>query len=419
MKVPFVLIASLLLLPATLMSAEFEWAAAVVPDGFGANIHFTHAKPGEMEMLAASGMRWIRMDFSWGATEREKGTYDFFAYDHLMNDLERHGIRALLILDYSNRHYDDGLAPHSDEGRQAFARWAAAAAKHFQGRGVLWEMYNEPNIGFWKPKPNVGDYTALALEVGKAIRREAPGEIYIGPATSQIDMKFLEDCFKAGLLEYWDAVSVHPYRQTAPETVIPEYQALRELIAKYAPAGKSIPIISGEWGYSAVWKNYDEQRQGKYLPRQWLTNLAEGIPVSIWYDWHDDGPDPNEPEHHFGMTAFPYHEGRDPVYDPKPAYLAAQALNHVLSGYRFVKRLEVAGEHAALCHVLLFEKDGRHALAAWTQADGQTARVTVEIPAGKYRGLDYLGKEATDIQASGAAVTLELYDTPTYFVGQP
>ena len=37
----------------------------------------------------------------------------------------------------------------------------------------------------------------------------------------------------------------------------------------------------------------------------------------FWYDWHDDGPDPKEPEHHFGMVAYPYHEGRNPVYDPK------------------------------------------------------------------------------------------------------
>ena len=41
------------------------------------------------------------------------------------------------------------------EGRKAFARWAAAAARHFQGRGILWEVYNEPNTKFWKPKADV------------------------------------------------------------------------------------------------------------------------------------------------------------------------------------------------------------------------------------------------------------------------
>ena len=43
-------------------------------------------------------------------------------------------------------------------------------------------MYNEPNIGFWKPKPDVKQYVKLALAVGKALREAEPGELYIGPA---------------------------------------------------------------------------------------------------------------------------------------------------------------------------------------------------------------------------------------------
>lgn len=387
-----------------------------IPLGFGANIHFTDARPGEMEMLAASGMKWIRMDFVWGATERRRGQYDFSAYERLVASLEKHGIRALFILDYGNPLYDDGLAPHTDEGRQAFARWAAAGAKHFRGKGILWEMYNEPNIGFWKPKPNVDDYIKLAIEVGKAIRQEAPGELYIGPATSQIDLKFLEACFKAGLLEYWDAVSVHPYRQSAPETVLPEYHKLSEMINRYAPAGKKIPIISGEWGYSAAWKNYDEIRQGKYLPRQWLINMVAGIPVSIWYDWHDDGPDPKEPEHHFGMVAFPYHEGREPVYDPKPAYRAAQTLCTLLAGYQFVEPLAYEGEKTRECWVLRFEKAGKTAIAAWCQKDGETATVKFGIPPGRYRLVDHLGNEKGWREVGSQPITAQLTDALVYFL---
>ncbi len=49
----------------------------------------------------------------------------------------------------------------------------------------------------------------------------------------------------------------------------------------------------------------DEETQAKLLARQWLSNLANDIPLSIWYDWRDDGPDPKEREHHFGMVRFP------------------------------------------------------------------------------------------------------------------
>src|SRR5438477_11253673 len=114
----------------------------VVPEGLGVNIHFTDPRPGEMEMLAAAGFRFVRMDFTWGGTERNRGEYDFAAYERLLAALDRHHIRAVFILDYSNRLYDDGLSPHTDDGRAAFGRWAAAAATHFKGRGVTWEVWN-------------------------------------------------------------------------------------------------------------------------------------------------------------------------------------------------------------------------------------------------------------------------------------
>lgn len=392
--------------------AAAELPRLAVPEALGVNIHFTDPRPGEMKMLAAGGFRWARMDFNWGAIEREKGKYDFSPYDRLMAATKPHHVRALWILDYSNHLYDQGLSPASDEGRKAFARWAAAAAVHFRGQGVLWEMYNEPNIGFWRPKPDVRQYTKLALEVGKALRQAAPDETYIGPATSGIDFGFIEECFKAGLLEYWSAVSVHPYRQTPPETAAAEYARLRRLIAKYAPKGKTIPILSGEWGYSSAWHAIDEATQGKYLARQWLTDLANEVPVSIWYDWHDDGLDPKEGEHHFGTVRHEYHTGREPVYDPKPAYLAARTLSSVLGGFSYSKRLAVGTPDD---YVLLFSKGDEVRLAVWTTAS--TPR-TVLVPAspGRFTATGHTGQKFPALAAHAKGLSVILDDAPRYLV---
>jgi hypothetical protein len=403
-------IGCLLVLARSLVAADLP--DLVVPEGLGVNIHFTDPRPGEMEMLAKAGFRWVRMDFVWQATERKKGEYDFSAYDRLLKSLDEHKIRALFILDYGNPLYDKGLAPASDEGRQAFARWAAAAARRFRNRGILWEMWNEPNIFFWKPKPDVDQYAKLALAVGKALREAEPQAMYIGPATSQIDFKFLEACFKAGLLEYWTAVSVHPYRQKPPETAAEEYERLRKLIDQYAPAGKRIPILSGEWGYSAAWKNYDEAKQGRMLPRQFLTNLASGVPLSIWYDWHDDGPDPKEPEHHFGTVKFPYHAGREPVYDPKPAYLAAKTFSTVLGGFRFRKRVTAGGKDD---YVYLFVKGAEARLVAWTTANDPHA-VTLPLGPAEFQVTAHTGESLPAVNASGRDITLTITDAPVYLV---
>src|SRR3982751_5484734 len=161
-------------------------APTEIPEGIGVNIHFTDPQPGEMRLLAASGVRWIRTDFYWQRVEAEKGRYDFSPYDRLMTTLEQYHLRAVLILDYSNKLYDEGRSPYTAEGRAAFARWAAASAQHFRGRGILWEIYNEPNIDFWTPYPKADDYTALALECSRAIHAAAPEEPIIGPASSLI-----------------------------------------------------------------------------------------------------------------------------------------------------------------------------------------------------------------------------------------
>jgi len=382
----------------------------IVPDGLGVNIHFLQPRPGEMEMLAQAGFRWIRMRFQWNRTEPKPGRYDFAAYDRFLSEAEPHGIRMLWILDYWNPNYDEGLFPLSEEARAAFARWAAAAAAHFRGRGVLWEMLNEPNGPQWKPRLNVARYARLAVETGRALRAAAPREAFVGPATSQFAFPFQEECFRAGVLEYWSAVSVHPYRHAEPETVADDYARLRQLIGQYAPSDKQVPILSGEWGYSSAWKDMDEAKQAKLLPRQYLINLANGVPISIWYDWHDDGTNPSEPEHHFGTVQYPYFADRRPVYDPKPAYLAAQTLTRQLSGFVFKERLRTGN---AEDYVLAFTKDDQTRLAAWTTS-AEPHAVLIPGFSGHYQVTGHTGQPLPVVNAGDGGLSLTLTDGPQY-----
>ena len=277
-----------------------------VPAGVGVNIHFYRGNEQDLSLLGEAGVSIVRMDVGWSRCETTPGVYDFSAYDQLVSDLEQRGMRLLFIIDYGNPLYDEGLAPHSDECREAYARFCAALAARYAEKDIIWELWNEPNIGFWKPKPNVDDYMAWCHAVVPAIRQADPEACIIAPGTSGIPLPFLESCFEQRLLSLVDGVSVHPYRDAdlGPETALPSYERLSLLIAQYKPAGKGIPILSGEWGYSTTFLS--PELQGNYLPRQWLSNLTAGVPVSIWYDWHDDGKDPDEKEHNFGTVTWDY-----------------------------------------------------------------------------------------------------------------
>lgn len=222
-------------------------------------------------------------------------------------------------------------------------------------------------------------YTALALATCKAVREADPQATIVGPATSGFPWEFLETFFKSGVLEHLDAVSVHPYREysKSPETAAADYAKLRQLIDRYAPAQKQgkISILSGEWGYSSRTTGVSLETQAAFAVRQQLANLMNNIPLSIWYDWKNDGDDPKENEHNFGTVM--------PDLKPKPAYLAIQTLTRELRGYAIESRLAMTN---AEDYALVFtNRAGESKLAAWTTgrphsaparlASGQTLNV--------------------------------------------
>ncbi len=378
------------LLPAALGA---QIPSAVIPEGVGVNIHFVQGHEHDLDMIAAAGFKFVRMDFSWETTETAPGTYDWSTYDDLTAHLRQHGLRPIYILDYAHSAYEPMVdsrhaiehtpekhtaSPRHTESIAAFARWAVAAAKHFRKQHIIWEIYNEPNGDFWKPKPDADEYAALALATAKAVRNAEPSATIIAPAMAAFDWKFIEPVLASGVLEYLDGVSVHPYRNgsKSPETAAAGFKQMREMIDRYAPKSKrgKIPIISGEWGYASDTKTgVTIDTQAAYAVRQQLFNLLSGVPLSIWYDWCNDGLDPKEREQNFGTV--------NNDLTPKPAYLALQTMTRELAGYKIERRIDNYGKKD---FVLLFSK--RHApgkIVSWTSVEPHPVPLPVKHRVGK------------------------------------
>lgn len=406
--------------------AAAEIPEPVLPAGVGVNIHFARGHEKDLDMIAAAGFKFIRMDFFWESIEKKRGEYDWSAYDELTSNLERRGIRPYYILDYSNPLYEETVSspnpitgkpdeakgsPQSPESIKAFAQWAAAAAaKHFHGRHVVWEIWNEPNGGFWRPKPDVGQYTALALATGRAVREADPEATIVAPASSGFPWAFLEDFLKSGALEFLDGVSVHPYRspKQPPEGAAKDYRRLRALIERYAPneMKKKIPILSGEWGYSSNTKGVSPETQSAFIVRQQLSNLLCGVPVSIWYDWKNDGGDPKENEHNFGTVT------QD--LEPKPAYVSIQTLTHELAGYRISSRYDIGNTNDFV--LVLTNSMGETKLAAWTLATSHEVTLDLQPTSAKDLALVNGDGQNEKLEVESNRFTLLLDDKPEYVV---
>ena len=114
-------------------------AGSAVPELRGVNIHFTEPQQGEVELLAQA-FAVARMDFTWSTIEAVKGVYDFAQWDTLLASLQASDVTPYWILDYSNALYEPR---YTDEWYQGFTAFTLAAMKHYQGVGVVWELWNE------------------------------------------------------------------------------------------------------------------------------------------------------------------------------------------------------------------------------------------------------------------------------------
>ena len=382
-----------------------------VRDALAVNIHFLVPRPGEMDLLKGTGVGRVRMDAAWHRVEKERGLYDFGALDGLMRELDVHGLRALLILDYGNSLYagTEHTPPINPEARAAFVKYAAATVAHFKGRGVIWEIYNEPNNKqFWPPTPDGKVYAELARDVAAAVRAAAPGEVLVGPGLALIDKPFFTKAVDAGLLDAVDAVTVHPYRQTAPETFGDELAWLRKTVAD---RGKRTPIIAGEWGYPVVW--VDATTQVNYLARQMLWGLSERLPLNVWYDWR---------------RGFGY-DGKFSIFglvDPIPAgdggytlkttalYDALSGLTRLLGDARFAERLPLDVNDARDAYLLAFDGPAGRRYAFWTSGAEREARI--RLPAGTYELYDVFGRDVGARGAGANGLDQKVSDSPRYAV---
>jgi hypothetical protein len=383
----------------------------ILPDGLGVAIHYeffpdTYMPLPEYVLLKEANLGFVRDDM-WpgGACAAPPWCFEYF--DRLVENMSKIGIRVIFNLqDYENAQIG------TEEGRKKFAEFAGDAAGHLKGKGVIWEIWNEPNLDvYWKPYSKPPDYDLLVRETAPAIRAADPQAVVIGPSISTLSTvfgdnswKFLQSLGTAGTFEYFDAVDVHLYNGGSPESQIENLRKLRRLVDFYSP-DRRIPITSSEWGYATGIEYYRHitsvEEQTKYVPRSFLVKTAHEIQLSIWYDWKNDDWDP------YGENSFGVITGSGEL---KPAYLALQTLTTTLDGYQYVRRIAAGTSHD---YLLLFRKDDSAVLAAWTITEAHPlafANVNENL-----ESISMLGEKQT-LSVDDGNLNLQLSDSPQYII---
>ncbi len=388
-----------------------------LPSGLGFNLHIVGTTRG-WAAIHNDGARFVRRDFFWSGIETKKGVYHFGLYNKEVKGMEARGLRPIFILDYGNPLYPPPETTVA--GRDAYARWAAASAAHFKGKHVIWEIWNEPNVGFWRHakgglnSPHFADeYVALLTKTVTAMRAANPHCYILGGAVSCLwsgSFRWVREAFKRGLLQTdINALSVHPYGFTRPETEINAHQpgavsgqgysTLREMMAQYHRA--NFPVVATEVGYPTG-HGVTLQDQADLSVRQYLVDEMCNVPLTVLYNWDS---------RQAGGFAI---RGR-------LVYKALKVMTAQLNGYHYVRRLHVGTK---LDYVIEFQKaNGHRRIIAWTvpkDRDASQSRAVAheaEIPVGTTADLakveNIYGKQVAAL-AVGGRVTVRLTAAPIY-----
>ena len=316
-------------------------------------------------------------------------------------------MKALFVLDYSNLLHSDcsrcsdwfTYGPQSPSTIKAFGDYAEAAARHFAGHGVRYEIWNEPNWPvFWRPTPDSSQYSALAKEV---IARVHDGDLQASVSTggvSGFDFDFLRGVFGSGGAEGADSIAVHPYRQNGPESATDELAHLRSILVAASTTGR--PIWETEWGYSSTWSGGTtpaaRNTQAAMVVREILAAKAMGFPFAIYYDIRDDGTDPADAEHNFGLLTNDYGD--------KPAIRALRTLKSFATNRTFVGSL--ATQPTSL-HALRLDGSTDTVVVLWSDQPG--AQVSVSLPVSA-TAVDMFGSPIA-IPASVERITLKVSES--------
>lgn len=364
--------------PDTGKNAFIGFPEKIVPNINGAHVHLnTYIDYGmqwnsiPMNQFREAGFSFARLVIPWFDVERTKGVYDFSnneyfkpGYKSTIEAFASRGVRPIITVLNGNDLYGQSISVPitSTEGLKAFENYCRAVAKEFKEYNPIFEVWNEPNLS------NFGAYTgeqyvALVKSAKKGfvagwkesgVETGLSDPIVIGPAVANSWARgnMMDDTFDAGLLDIVDGLSFHPYMNKHPNEArrIPEIMplAVTSLREELARRGKlDMPLVLTEWGWSSHLPPgsddlVSEETQAKYHVRQILMGYYAGLDINCIYSMADArnkdqrGAISNK---HYGM--FETTGSRQKKLTAKPSIDAVTFLNKNLSGYKYIKRINM------------------------------------------------------------------------------
>lgn len=384
-------------------------------EGFGMNVDLPR-EPGLpwtqrwWTRIFDTGIKWVRIGqyensserTSWDWIEQTPSHYATTPdLDEAIRSLVENGVHIEMELQYSNPLYQGspgnpplhvilplpGIGqndrppdpifnpPTTREQIEAFLRYVRFMVSRYKGEVKYWELWNEPDIGYWQPPAKTKEqlvakaraYGRLLSRFADVVHKTDPEAKVISAGTASPDLIFdrtaLAECARKV-----DVIAYHTYpgfgSNHMPEEAdtLEHASAFRAAIMHIPGMRNDVQFWVNEWNVSPLWKNSNESVQARYVPRFYLYNLAQCVKGFMWVlvpstDGNEDnlygiingkipGPDafkPREAYHAFEVTSALFGETEpDAMAEFRIAGVPAQYTHGQLQSYAF--RDKVSGQ---------------------------------------------------------------------------
>ncbi len=361
----------------------------------------------EAQAAALCGAKVIRDSVEWGGLQPDRDSWNFGTMDFLVELFGSYGIEHQAILAFTPKW---AAAPEAVRKAGDWRQWSRSAPEinawreyartmmtRYRGQIRYWEVWNEPDLtGF--NRMSLEEYVGLqkaAFEVAAQVAPEAMvmtgGFATVSEHSGRKSPTFQEDF----LVKAKGFFKVHAYHEHG------SFQRFSQMVdERFTPmrqrTGTTVPWYANETAIASL--NGSEYNQALTLFKKLLFAWSRGAIGYSWYDLRNDGFNPGDAEHHYGMITNEFY--------PKPVYSVFNTLTGLFTNARYLEQWDAGANY----WVFKFADSDNVLLPAWSESGFGAARMLIVKT-------DATAAEAVDMM--GNAVPQQIIDGMTLLTVNP
>lgn len=288
----------------------------------------------ELEAMAACGVKIIRQGFFLTSIQPQKGVWNFRGTDELVADAGKFNMEVQVLPVY----LPQWLQPHPGQmysftypnDIREWMNFYRKFAERYRGRIHFYETCNEPDLVKEERLP-LDHYIEMQNAAYEALTEADPQAKLLAGGFAGADIPWGRKNF------HWEVLSrtkekfhIHA---THEHGSFPKYAQATNLLAEYRKKNgvENIPWYPNETGAVSMYGG--ERFQAECVFKKILFSMAHGAIAYNWYSSRDDGSDPFNAEHHYGLMTWDYH--------PKPSYSVYNMLAGTYGSTKFERQLKL------------------------------------------------------------------------------